>query len=252
VVVHRAALSALQEADLPDQFLDDAIRRVSYVVRAHSDGDRSDVLALALEVWLGLLRHTNRVTPAVQTVAVKLLRKLQPYDAKDFIRHGWGGLREATGYADFVVDLLEHPGTFDTSYDDLIEELGAIPSVEIQRLGKRIVEAGMTISSREPWRSGECLQVLAEAKVWDAAKELAHRRVEACGNTRDFHSRRLDAELGEAIVKLESAAAEGVVDDVVRHAGRARELQHEIARDEEDNKDVRGLFAPTRRPSTDG
>jgi len=247
VVVHRAALRVLKEGYLPEAFLDDARARVMHVIVAHADGEHSEVLALALGVWLDLLRATNRNTPAKQTAVVKLLRKLNPSDAVEFIRRGRGGIREATGYGECVIDLLEHPETYNASYGELIEELGVLPNVEVARLAGRIVEAGMTISSVEPWRSGQCLQVLIDAQAWEAATELANRRAEACGTTRDLYPRRLQAQLDAAMIETESAAAKGLVDQVVAHAQRARELLRQIARDAEENRDIRGIFPPVRR-----
>lgn len=229
VIVHSAALRALDDVTLPEGHLPEALQRVEHLVVAYADGANPDVLDRALRVWLELLRRVGHLSDKVRAIAVHLAGKLPAYSAQKYVRYNRSGLRGAAGYADFVIALLANPETFDSVHEDLLDELAELGAAEIARLAESIVTVGMTLLTVYPWHLERLLQILADAGAWESARRLAAHAISACGERRDRRPRKLRSERAEALIELEANAAAGDTKAVIAAARRVRDAEATIA-----------------------
>lgn len=238
VLVHSEALYALGHIDIPDEYCARAAAIVTGIVRAYQSGKESDILSRALSVWLRLLDRLKVLTPERKAEAIRLIRRLPAYLADDFIGR-WGYLTDGSGYSELILWLLTDRQTLDGAREEALKELEGLGTREIRRLSAQVVDVGKALAQRKPGRARLVLQILSDAELRVEARNLAQHLVAVCGTTSEFYARRLRAMVDEAAIFLEESAAQGKGDEVLISVRRIRELQKDIDKDAQENRERR-------------
>jgi hypothetical protein len=239
VVVHKAAVRALDQVRLPASFAKDAFWAVENIRKIYATDSDSSFLATVVDVWIRLAKKADLYGTRAKTVVLATIAKLQHYDAERILTWTSNDLQSEPGFAELILDLMANPETFDSHYDDLSEQLARLPSGRLQPLAARLSDVALNRSRIEPWRVIDAFRLFADAGLLDWAERLLDRAVEACGNDRENARRRVSLLGYRDAVRFERALTEARPQVA---ATIARDGEHEAS----DNEDRTRLLIDAR------
>lgn len=251
VVVHNAAIRALRRVRLPTRFRVDALSRVAMLIAAYSASrDNDELLSEWIERFIELCNRADALIPQTLQVLIATIGRMEPWVAARLVKyHSWR-LRTGPGFADLVVKLLGDPSTYEWDLHDLVEELTELPTDEIRRLAGAIKAAAAACARRGAHLTDDLLEILTTASAWSAAVEVAREATNQLEDTRWDRPRKLRARARQVAAELELAAATGQTAQVLACTAQWLELQQEIKKDDEENKEARSPLRGLRLPSS--
>lgn len=208
VVVHKAAVRALDQVRLPASFAKDALWAVEDIRKIYAADSDSSFLATVVDVWIRLAKKADLYGTAAKTIVLETTAKLEPYDAERILTRTSNELQSERAFGELILDLMANPETFDSHYDDFSEELARLPSARLQPLAARLCDVAMKRSRIEPWRVIDALRLFADAGLLDSAERLLDRAVQGCGNDRENARRRASLLGYRDAVRFERALTE--------------------------------------------
>jgi hypothetical protein len=133
VVVHSAAVHALQRVDIPAQFSQRVLTGVVTIIGAYEKSHSDDhLLAECLEQFLGLRAQKKRSLDAATGKRVlAILDNMKTDETARFVGHNGCYLRAVVGYGQMLLKLLGDPTLDDYQVDDLVDELRHLDRAEI-------------------------------------------------------------------------------------------------------------------------
>ena len=239
VVVHTAAIDALQTIDIPAQFSQRVLAGLATIIGAYDKSHSDDhLLAESLEQFLGLRAQGNRspIDAATGKRVLTILANMKVYESARFIAHNGRYLRGIAGYGQLVLKLLGDADLDDYQVDDLVDELSHVDRAEILATANSFRAVAATRAQAGQRRAEEFIEILTNAGVWSVASEIALDSAERFDDTIWDRPAKLRTKSLHTATALEQAAAEADSDRVIQLAEQWRSLEKAIKEDDEQNK----------------
>lgn len=251
VVVHKAALRALQKVRLPEQLKVEALTGVALLINVYSmTNDEDETLSDCIKQFMILMNQIGTLQATTVDAIVTTVSQMAPHVAVNLIRYHGRTLRKGQGYADLIVRLLADPESDDWDLETLVKELAEFSDNEIRRLADEIKTAAIVCRSRGEDMTDDFIEILVIAGAWSAAAEVASHATESFEDTIWERPGKLRAKARQAATELELATANGVMDDILQCVSRWREIQREIEEDDSANEEKRSTIFGIRLPDS--
>jgi len=240
VIVHRAAVKALREVEIPGQFIDEAITRLVQLVNAYSASRRNDaLLSDCIKVFMRICKRANLLNQKIFERLISVIYRMRSREATELVRYYRRNLKDVPGYADLLVKLLKDPDTNDYHLSEIVEVLATVPQKEIFRLSEEIKIAERLCAQRRVRLTMSILEILSIARAWKATAEVAKEAVSRLKDTQWDRPRKLRATSWQLASELELAAAEGNIEAVISCAEELQKAIQELEKDEKEHSTVR-------------
>jgi hypothetical protein len=250
IAVHGAAVRAVGQVNLPEQFRGEAIQRLATVMVAHAkEGGIDQLLAESIEQFVRLSRQANTLNTETLSLVVGILGCMGASEASHYVVYHGCQFRGTPGYAKLVVKLLADPGTYDFHLEGLAEELSEISAHEVTGLDREIKTAWGKCLDRGVDLTDEFLEILTGAGAWTAAVEVARQARSQLDDSLWNRPRKLYAAAREVAAVLEYAAARRDMASLTSAATEWHKVRREIERDNAENAEARNPLRGLRLPS---
>ncbi|MBA5867588.1 MAG: hypothetical protein GDA67_12930 [Nitrospira sp. CR1.3] len=251
VVVHKAAVEALREARLPDQFNRSVINSLWLLILTYANSHSDDrFLGDCIEEFLSSFASDRAIPAKVLQTLLSAIGSMKTHDAVRVIRFSAWRLRTVPGFYDLVVKLLGEKPDYTDHIEELLDELRKASVEEIRRLAPEIQKAiSQPHVPRRGW-TDSVLDLLTKAGAWGQAVTVAQQAANALEDTREQRGRKLRAKAVQTAVELESSLMTKPIDAILSRIQQWRTLQQEIMKDDEGTKEARSLPGDLQLPSS--
>ena len=242
VIVHAAAVDALEKVRLPAQFTDRVIACLGNIIAAYSRSRSDDnILSASLERMFELLRSDEkpRLDAWTREVGLFVVTNMKTSAAAQFVAHNGFYLRGTVGLGKLLVKLLSDPDISEYMVDDLVAELAHVDSAEIMANADDLCAIATAREARGQDLTDEFVEILTAAGAWSAAKNIATQATSRFNDTVWDRPKKLRAEARETAAALEFAAAESNVEQVIALTEKWRSIEKETKGDNEKNREKR-------------
>jgi hypothetical protein len=208
IVVHSAAVSALNRFSLPESF-DRRVRlALSELIRAHSHDDgRHYILVECIQLMISRYVPSDKLRDKVGPFFVALLINVRVDVLLREMRFALRNLREVKGFPDLVLKVVQSNDALEYHSDEVISLLQSLPVPGIRQIGRELSRIG-TSSEENPWLSAAIVETLTRGQLWAEAEEVVTAVHSSMEDTTRMKPRRLAAELDLLAVQFESAIAQ--------------------------------------------
>jgi hypothetical protein len=250
VIVHKAAIRALREARLPDQFNQTATSGLWLLILVYANSHSDDrFLGDCIEEFLSSFVSDRAIPAKVLQTLLSAIGSMKTDDAVRVIRYSARRLRAVPGFYDLAVKLLGEKLDYTDHTEELLDVLRTAPVEEIRRLAPGIQKAMSQPHVRGRGWTDAVLDLLTKAGAWGEAIAVSQQAANALEDTREQRGRKLRAEAVRTAVELEAGLMTQPIDAILSRAKQWRTLQQEIMKDDEDTKDARSLPGGLQLPS---
>lgn len=213
LVVHKTAVHALQEVELPLRFCSRASSRLAHVINVYAESNDDDrFLADALQAFVYLTNRREKMTPALADQIIRVLDKMDPSSAVEVVDRCGRSLENAKAFPDFIVKLLCEASLTDYESERLAHFLWSLPRTELRRLAPQLESAVSVFRQRETDLTDDVIQLLSAIGAWPTVESIATRVVDALDDSRWNRWQRVQAELRRVAARVEMAASDGRLD----------------------------------------
>lgn len=235
VIVHKAAVHALERFTLPDHLKTHATLAVSNLIACYMR-DRSDDDFLMQCIDLHAQRYARREQLAgkLGNTLIDIMMRLRPWTVARGLRH-CGRLFEGNpNYAGLLLRLMCDDEAMSYQHEELFDQLRRVPADSLYDHRRELVEVSKRASrGRSLHEVGFVLEMLTASGAWSEAAEVstaAHDSIE--DNVRE-KPRRLHAKLRRIACDLEFAVSLGKTDEAKTARSEWDETIQEIKQDDE-------------------
>ncbi len=212
MIVHRAAVRALERFSLPEEFRAIAMRALSQWIIYYSenrtpDGDR--FLVEAVDLYAYRYASDEKLKGRLGDRLLEILTLLPPDVVMQESRRGVPALEGNPNYPQFFLRLLADEKTMATHHEDLLEHLQSKPVMNLYAVRKEAVEVGKWVAAQYPWGTASFIEALTSCGAWAEAAELTGAVIDAIPDTLHYRARKLHFALWRIACDYEAAIAQG-------------------------------------------
>lgn len=175
VIVHKAAVRALDRGRAADAFRQRFANLVGHLIVVYRQDRRDDAfLSKAIDVFAGL-SSSDGLTDGTVRYLLETLAEIDPNHAWDTLRLFRRRFGTRPEFTDAIVSVLANSATYPFYLDDVAEQLEYVPETEVARVAGRIVEIASTIRARAYGEGNPTLHLLTaltRADQWAHAKDV--------------------------------------------------------------------------------
>jgi hypothetical protein len=208
VIVHRAAVGALERGFLPDHLRSEAERALEGWIESYAVAHSNDTFLIqAIEIYLKRFGTNAKNRQIVGALALNALTRLPAHEITDKLRWLFHELNRIDGFVEIILKTLEDENVSEYRADDLCALLERLDSTQIEPFKDRLQAlAGTTLNIEVAIRVTE---MLMRKGAWTQAANAAQTRMEGIPQTAEKLQMRLHACLVHIAARCEEAIASG-------------------------------------------
>jgi len=243
VIVHRAAVEALEKLALPEALARRAQAALAALIDSYAVSQTHDRFLLKC-IKLYLSRYTTDLQKMgrLGNFFVALLDGMESQVVAEELGSLRHDLREAEGFADLVVRILADPGLTRYRPDDILRVLNDLPVSAIQAHTSHL-EAIATDPNVEQSLPASLVETLTRVGAWEEAARINHALHARIADTTEKRAQKLEANLDRIAAKYEAAIALGRMDALPDLALEWRTTEEQIKENEIRHAERFGPFA---------
>lgn len=237
VIVHRAAVRALERFSLPVAFRGDATRALSAWILWYAKSRSDDrFLIEALELYASRYVSKEKLAESIGDRLIEIATTVSPDVILGESRNAMPVFSSNPNYAAFFLRLLEDERALMTYHEHLLEELQRRPPASLYAQRAKAVEVGIKVARHYPWGVMSFIEALTACGAWVEAASLAATVYQNIPDTTEYKARRFRFNLFRIAAEFEAAIAEGRTADLEDLAQQWRTTLADIEKDYEENK----------------
>jgi hypothetical protein len=174
MIVHQAAVSALERFSLPEEY--DARANVAltgiilYYAKHHPD---DDFLVTAIDLYAHRYVSEEKMAGGVGARLIDMLKKGRPNVVAGEIKYAHNVYQRARGYPALLVRLIEDDDAMSIYHEELIERVGELsPDIVLQER-TALLALGKRMSAKHRGLVGVLIEAFTSAGAWAEAVELS-------------------------------------------------------------------------------
>lgn len=240
VIVHKAAVNALQRFHIPKSLEKDQSRSLAQVVNCYAQSRADDRFLLkSLELYCNRCSKSIELTGKLGDFVMSILLSVEPSVISRDI-HFWARRLAANPmYPRLIIKLLDDREVGSNQTKELLELLINTPIDSVKRNLAEIESFGIREASRPYSLAAFAVELLSLAGSWSAAARVAGAAYDGIEDTTANKQIKLSAELRMAAAEFEAAIAGGKTVELHEIAQRWRKARKERENDYEANKQRR-------------
>lgn len=248
VVVHKAAVRALDRFTLPDALKTHVALALPNLIACYAR-DRSDDDFLMQCIDLHADRHVQReyLTGKLGDALIDIMMRLQPWSVARGLRHRGRLFEGNPNYPGLLLRLMSDEEAMRYQHGELFDRLRGVPASSLYDHRHELVELSKRASrGRSLHEVGIVIEMLTASGSWSVAAEASTAAYDSIDNNVREKPRRLDAKLRKIACDLEYAISLGKTEEVEKARREWDETAQEIKQDNEINRlrrdPLRGLL----------
>ncbi len=246
VVVHQAALRAVDEMTFPDDYnarVGSSVGNLILVYAQSREGDKFLLECIAL--YVRRYASQEHLNGRLGEFLVETLIKLPAYDVTKELRFLARKLRNAPNYCALLRRLLSDPDAVEYCDDELNAELAHLHGSNVATHAKQLRDVAMALPPHRPHLFGAILEAFTRANLWSDAADLAALHEASIDTSRRSRPRKLIARLHATACAFERDLSNKpqTLENSATWRKIEGELKDEDAIEEQRNSRV-GIFGP--------
>ena len=241
LIVHQAAIRALEHFNLPPDFDEsarNALRSWINYYAPRSVQDSADAKFLMEMIDLYAHRYATQAAREgrLGDQLIAILKTLRPTDVAHEMRHTGRSFQANPNYGGLLFKLLDDEEAMSIYHEDLIEQIDELPASSLYNERSAAEALGKKVSLRYREMQAVLIEGLSAAGAWKEATEIAKAvfaEIEGTTRTRPI---RLRARLRTIACSFEAAIADGKIGVLDRLSSEWKATLTEIERDDEAHK----------------
>jgi hypothetical protein len=241
VIVHHAAVKALQHFRLPQNFdpvARDALRLliIHYAPRSIQDSANAKFLMEVIDLYAH--RYGTEVNRAgrLGDQLIAIMKTLQPTDVADELRHAGRSFKANRNYAGLLFRLLDDERAMSLYHESLIEQIDGLPTKSLYNERAAAVALAKKTSKRYPQVLPVLIEGLSAAGAWKEAAEITAAAYADIEDTMRTKPMRLRAALRKIACGFEAAITDGQIGVLEGLGNEWKATLTEIKNDDERHK----------------
>lgn len=249
VIVHKAAVHALEDIAIPEKYKPEVSLRLTYLLLTYTESKSDDeFLARSIAIFASQYGSKKILQGQFGAKLVKHLARMEPHIVLE--RIGWFGrhFESTEGFGRLAVSLLT--STYSEHRADQVVRLlremtpdalvALVP--DLSACGNKTLEDGTVLFV--------CLELLSRAGAWDNAVALCKASVQAIPDSTREKPRRLQHDLVRAAASFEQAVATGNEVNQLQAAQEWRRILEEMETDRKEHESRRNPLNRFLPPNT--
>ncbi len=243
VIVHRAAVKALDGIELPEGLTSNAMRALWTLILVYADDRKADdFLMQCIRIFINRYASKQQLKGKVGQYLISLMHKMRPYVVSRELGFLGRVLESNDAFALLLLHLAKNPEASEYDEKRIFDAMSKLPSVV--GANRAAFEAAATaISGRQHLAF---IEVLTRAGAWEEAARVAEAAYAKIPDTNWHRPRRLAAKLDRIATSFERAIAAGEVKTLQGLATEWRdtcaEIEQDRAKNEERRHPLKGLL----------
>jgi hypothetical protein len=248
IIVHQAAVRALERFELDPEFEAVAQQALSNIILAYARSRDSDEFLMTVINLLSYRYATpEKLSGGLGSALIDIMKATTPYAvAREMCRSAGRRFSGNPNYPSLLFGLLEDEQAMSLCHEELFDLVARLPASAVYPERANILAVGKSIMSKHPESVAIFIEALTGAGAWREAEELASAAVDAIEDTTRNKPRRLDANLEKIACSYEAAIASGQPEELDRLRDEWNSTLNAIEADRAEHKDrrdpLRGLF----------
>jgi hypothetical protein len=224
LIVHKAAIKALDVFSLPSQFTNTAQHILSNLIVHYAKSHQDDEFLIRL-IRLYARRHADKEKLA-GALGNKLIEILQTIPAQTLLHEGSASiLAENPNWIDLVLGLLRDDAASEHHVERVLSQIERRPPAILYEKRAKLAETGVKVAQRHLWELPDFVEILSGCGAWAEAATMVSQVVEAIPDTTQNRMRRLHLSLYRIASEFEAALAAsetGKLDELAQEWRAAR------------------------------
>jgi hypothetical protein len=248
VIVHTAAVDALDKVTLPTRYTQRVIQYLANLVQSYrSSRSNDEILSACLERMLELLESPP---DRFREVVLSIIGNMKASAASRFIVHNRVALRGTAGFGKLLLRLLGDTDVDSYIVGDLVSELRRVKASEILNISDDFRAAARLRDSQGMNVTDEFIEILTAAGAWGVAVDIARDATGRLSDNLWDRPRKLQNESRQVAAELEAAAARADLENIRELMLRWRVIEEKMREDDEEHKKKRDTLFGIPFPDT--
>jgi hypothetical protein len=253
VIVHRAAVKALERFQLPPKFDPAAERALRdwiaiYAAKANQDSSAGKFLMETIDLYAHRYANEEDRAGRLGTQLIGIMATLEPSIVVDELRYSRRSYLTNPAYPRLLFKLMDDDRAMSIYHEELIEQLDRLPKQALYRERASALALGKKLSKQYGQILGVLVEALTAAGAWKEAGELTAAAYADIPDTTSAKAHRLHAALYMIACSYESAISCAQLDQLEGLAKRWKAILSEIENDRSANEARRDPFYGVLRP----
>lgn len=241
VIVHYAAVKALERFELPDAFRQAARNAlwsliVHYAPRSVQDGFNARFLMEMMDLYIHRYATAADRAGRLGDQFIAVMSTLRPSDVAGELRHVGRSYYQNPKYAALLFKLMTDKQVMSTYHDSLIDQIDGLSPKSLYNERAAAVALSKTMGKHFPRMLAVLIENLTAARAWKEAAEITSAAYDGVENTTRMKPIRLHMGLRKIACDFEAAIAAGNVEALGKLATEWKATATELQNDEETHR----------------
>jgi hypothetical protein len=248
LVVHQAAIHALDHFDLPEEY--DARAKAalsSWIVHYAADRPTDDFLVRAIDLYVRRYVGGENMAGKVGARLVAILMKAKPYVAAKEIRYANNVYISAPGYADLLCHVMNDSDAMHIYHEDLIQRVTELPRQVVLEKRAKLMALGTKWFLQYRLISGVLIELLTSSGAWSDAAAFSKSQHDGVEDNTRNKQLRLHLALRMIACAFEAAVKSNDVPVIEKLSKEFQSTLAELEKDNATNEDRRDPLRGLRR-----
>jgi hypothetical protein len=208
VIVHRAAVRALDRFELPSNFNAVAKRKLASIIEHYAkERNEDEFLMETIDLYANRYAKEEQLADRLGKTLLGIIKTLRPYSVAREIRSLGRLFSKNASYPSLLFRLIADDEAMSLYHEDLLEELGRLRRQAFHQERHQILALGKAISKRYRHSIGVLIEGLTASGAWQEAAELTAEIYREIEDTTRNRPMRLHAALQMIACSYEAAIA---------------------------------------------
>jgi hypothetical protein len=173
VIVHKAAVRALDRFTLPDEFVARAKSALAGIILYYAkEKPRDEFLVKVIDLYVRRYAEEADMGGAMGTLFIGMLKNGLPYVVAGEIKYGRNAYQRAPGYVGLLIQLFDDHDAISIYGEDLVERIGDLPPDAVREERESLLALGKKTAMQRPQLVAVLIERLTGANLWTDALDL--------------------------------------------------------------------------------
>lgn len=174
VIVHQAAVRALERFTLPDEFSARAKAALAGIILYYAnERPRDEFLVKAIDIYVRRYATETDMAGAMGTLFIEILRKGLPYVVAGEMKYGRNAYQRAPGYSGLLIHLFDDHDAVSIYGKELVERISDLPPEAIREERAALLALGKKTAMQRPQLVAVLIEAFTGANLWEDALDLS-------------------------------------------------------------------------------